>query len=411
MSLQEGAELRPWIDDAIASLPEAYRSTLVLCLLSGLTKAEAARQLGCPEGTVSSRLMRAKEMLRQKLVQRGITLASLAVLEPLLAPASVSASLTQSTVSLGMKVALGATLTVGTSSSILNLAQGASHAMYITKLKVTALCLFAAAGLTAGTGYVAGGWGQEKSTTAGKPASAGVKPAATSQATSNKPAATARMESLVTDSSTAFGKLSQPSEHLSTLVGQELPLDEYLQVLEKELGLASIIDSAAFRNVFAEFKHQQFREQKISMPRMTNQSAGTILHSLLDNITYDGQALPATFLVRRGTLVIVPQDYLYQAASKIQVALDTNTMEMSLADALERLSQDTGISIILDSRMQETARETRVKTSFRNIKLINAVRVLANMANMTVINIDGALYVSSEENCKRMEEEMARGGA
>ena len=71
---------------------------------------------------------------------------------------------------------------------------------------------------------------------------------------------------------------------------------------------------------------------------------------------------------------------------------------MSFADALKHLSQDTGISIILDSRVKDMARECIISNSFRNVKLINADRLLANMADLTVINIDGALCCGRSNN-------------
>ncbi|MCI0702546.1 MAG: hypothetical protein L0241_15795, partial [Planctomycetia bacterium] len=46
----------------------------VLCYLEGLTAAEAAQRLGCPTGTVESRLASARKKLRETLTQRGITL-------------------------------------------------------------------------------------------------------------------------------------------------------------------------------------------------------------------------------------------------------------------------------------------------------------------------------------------------
>ncbi|MFT3880564.1 MAG: hypothetical protein QM703_12985 [Gemmatales bacterium] len=83
---------------------------------------------------------------------------------------------------------------------------------------------------------------------------------------------------------------------------------------------------------------------------------------------------------------------------------------MTLAAALDELSKDTGISIILDPRSEAAAREIKTSTSFRNLKLINAVRLLASMADLTVITVDGALFVSTAENCRKLEEEMAKGG-
>ena len=53
------AELRSVIDEEIRRLPERYRVPLVLCHLEGLRHDEVAKRLGCPVGTVESRLSRA----------------------------------------------------------------------------------------------------------------------------------------------------------------------------------------------------------------------------------------------------------------------------------------------------------------------------------------------------------------
>jgi RNA polymerase sigma factor (sigma-70 family) len=55
----------------IARLPEHYRQPVVLCYLEGLTTEEAALRIGCPAGTVHSRLSRARERLRGRLERRG----------------------------------------------------------------------------------------------------------------------------------------------------------------------------------------------------------------------------------------------------------------------------------------------------------------------------------------------------
>ena len=66
------ADARPVLDEEIGKLPEKLRAALVLCELEGLGRAEAAERLGVPEGTLSSRLARAKEALRSRLVRRGL---------------------------------------------------------------------------------------------------------------------------------------------------------------------------------------------------------------------------------------------------------------------------------------------------------------------------------------------------
>ncbi len=52
---------------AIGSLPLRYREVVVLCELQELDYGEAARVIGCPEGTIRSRLHRARLLLLSKL--------------------------------------------------------------------------------------------------------------------------------------------------------------------------------------------------------------------------------------------------------------------------------------------------------------------------------------------------------
>jgi RNA polymerase sigma-70 factor (ECF subfamily) len=52
---------------AVASLPEHYAQTVILCDLCELSYAQAASRLGCAVGTVRSRLNRAHSQLARKL--------------------------------------------------------------------------------------------------------------------------------------------------------------------------------------------------------------------------------------------------------------------------------------------------------------------------------------------------------
>lgn len=55
------------VRQAVSTLPENYREIVVLCELEEMSYEEAAAALGCPVGTVRSRLHRARAMLVEKL--------------------------------------------------------------------------------------------------------------------------------------------------------------------------------------------------------------------------------------------------------------------------------------------------------------------------------------------------------
>jgi RNA polymerase sigma-70 factor (ECF subfamily) len=65
--LLEQAERQELLRRALASLAQSYRTVLVLREIEGLAYDEIAQVTGTAEGTVKSRLMRGRELLRRKL--------------------------------------------------------------------------------------------------------------------------------------------------------------------------------------------------------------------------------------------------------------------------------------------------------------------------------------------------------
>ena len=69
----ERKERRAQIEKVVSSLPTAYRELIVLRHSHDLTYEEIVEVSGLPLGTVKNRLFRAREMMRQQFLNRGIT--------------------------------------------------------------------------------------------------------------------------------------------------------------------------------------------------------------------------------------------------------------------------------------------------------------------------------------------------
>jgi RNA polymerase sigma factor (sigma-70 family) len=131
-------ELRTLLDEELSGLPDKYRAPLVLCYLEGKTHAEAARELGCPRTSLSSRLARGRQLLQHRLARRGITVTAglLAAALPAGSGATVPALLTIAAVRaavLAVSKKAGAAGLV--SGKAINLAEGVLRTMTATTVQ------------------------------------------------------------------------------------------------------------------------------------------------------------------------------------------------------------------------------------------------------------------------------------
>lgn len=64
------SEMQRMLESLIGSLPKELREPLLLTAQQELSSAEVAEVLGVPEGTVRTRVMRARQLLKEKLTAR-----------------------------------------------------------------------------------------------------------------------------------------------------------------------------------------------------------------------------------------------------------------------------------------------------------------------------------------------------
>jgi RNA polymerase sigma factor (sigma-70 family) len=162
-------ELRQVLDEELGRLAQKYRAPLVLFYLEGKSTAEVARQLGCPKGTVQSRLARGRDRLRDRLARRGVTLTVWALalsLAEKAAPAAVPAALADEAIKAAVLTAAG-TAAGAIPATVAALTKGVLRAMFLSKLKVVAAVVLAVTVAAAGTVLCA------RQALADKPAAAG----------------------------------------------------------------------------------------------------------------------------------------------------------------------------------------------------------------------------------------------
>jgi RNA polymerase sigma factor (sigma-70 family) len=149
-------ELHQALDRELNHLPEKFRVPIVLCDLEGRSRKDVAVQLKIPEGTLSSRLAKGRELLASRLARHGLVLSG-AALATMLAHQSASAMqpvLVATTIKAAVLAAAGQSAAGLASAEAVALSHGVMKTMFLSKLKVISILVLGLVLGAVGAGFI-----------------------------------------------------------------------------------------------------------------------------------------------------------------------------------------------------------------------------------------------------------------
>ncbi len=393
-------DLRAILDEELNRLPDKYRAAVVLCELEGRTRKEAARELGIPEGTLSSRLATARALLGRRLAARGVTLSAAA-----LAGAAVPPALNAAV----RGIALGTETPIGAGTQLI--LEGVMRTMLVQKLKSVGALLLVVGLLGGGVGMV--GYPAPDGKAQAQAPAAQAKPKSEDKKDVKGPNKPSPAESDWEPASTAE-RLRQPVE----FPGFNDPKTTLLEALEKLSDLYDVrfhLREEAFVDPTSLQPIKEFGDTPVAsdrpIPRGRNLRLDAVLRAVLAPVGLKHPGTQPTFLVRVGgvvevtTLQEVRKEILDQGQSLLSPVATVAFDRTPLDAALRHLSAGGyDLSIVLDARAADKAK-TPITARFANVPLDTVVRLLADMADLRMVRLDNVLYVTGKDNVEPLRKQ------
>jgi RNA polymerase sigma factor (sigma-70 family) len=401
-------ELRGILDEEVNRLPEKHRLPVLLCYFEGLTNEQAAQRLACPKGTILSRLARARDRLRERLVERGLDLPG-AALVLALSGVAASASPPKELIDVTAKVVAAAPAALA--STVLNLAHGVTQGMLFSKIRIATLVILGLGFAGTATSMISGHVFSPKES-----AAAETTPMARANENKGNPPgdkkAPADEEKAREPEKREEGKrhvkqteiqLSKEDEFSPMEVDPGLTLDAILQDLAKKKGVRIFVNEKAFSSEDLLDVNKSPITDSRSLPggTMTFQAR---LSQILSRIPAQSGA---AFMVRKDhieitTMAKVREELGLPPDSPLLPLVTESFDKTPLADAFRRLADASEYSVVLDGRSQAKVKEEMITARLANVPVNTAVELLADMAGLDVVRRNNVFYVTSPENATRL---------
>jgi hypothetical protein len=197
--------------------------------------------------------------------------------------------------------------------------------------------------------------------------------------------------------SVSFGGFDDPKTTLA----------EALDQLAKRYNLTFDVNEKAFRADDLEDALKVMIAENNPIPPLPNATLATVLRKILSRVPAKSGAV---YVIRRDHIEITTEAALRQEfyadrpRGPFPPLVCASFERTPLAVALRELAQDSGRNVLLDVRVEKEGK-TPITVDLENVPLDTAVRLLANMAGLRSVVIDGVLYVTSIDNARVLEQE------
>lgn len=173
------------------------------------------------------------------------------------------------------------------------------------------------------------------------------------------------------------------------------PLKEALAYVSEKFGVNIVIDREAFKGEAPEPENLP-----VKLDRMTDVRLENWLTPLLQQVQGDFFVQPDGIIrvVTKGTVI----DHML--AQRVTARFDKKPLD----EALRQLSEDTGVTIVLDGRRAGDKAKTAVTADLRHLTLQAALTILADLAELKTVAVDRAIYVTTADNAKEFRGEADR---
>ncbi len=213
------------------------------------------------------------------------------------------------------------------------------------------------------------------------------------------------------NASSGFGAKRGATRALRNLLAQEIKPEDFLKGREKFKDAIDIlsgkflkkapifVDEAAFaKNGLTE---GSVFDEEVSLPPKPGRIR--VIEALNMILSQIGKS--STFLIRQGRIHIVPAGFANgEHLLKLTVAFEAQ--EVKLIDILDELSDQTGASLLLDTRAKQKG-QTQLCLRFNgDVTLRDAVRMVAEMADLKPVFLPTGVFITTPEHARKMQAEM-----